>query len=159
MKILIVYYSLSGNTELIATELASTLSATLLKLKPVKELESGKFSTYMWGGMQAKMSQTPELESYSVSIEDFDLIILGSPVWAWTLAPPIRSFVEKERSRLQNKPLALFMSAGGDGIKAMQRFQAYLKGFQIKNTVMFHDPKLRRTPEQIEKAKNWAKSL
>jgi flavodoxin len=159
MKSLIVYYSLSGNTELIATELASALNATILRLKPVKELDSGKFSTYMWGGMQAKMSQTPELEPYSVSIEDFDLILLGSPVWAWTLAPPIRSFVEKEKTRLHSKPLALFMSAGGDGIKAMQRFQAYLKGFQVGKTIMFHEPKLRHTPEQVQKAKDWAKSL
>jgi flavodoxin len=159
MKTLIVYYSLSGNTELIATEIAPILHATVLRLKPVKDHQAGKFMTFFWGGMEAKMAKTPALEPYEIKLADYDLIVLGSPVWAWTIAPPLRSFVEREKHHLLGKKIALFMSAGGDGIKAMQRYQNYLKEFNVISHIIFQEPKSVQTEEQKQKMKEWAASL
>ena len=48
MKILVIYYSLDGNTEMIAKEIEKTFNADLLKLKPQKEIKSGLFGKYFW---------------------------------------------------------------------------------------------------------------
>ena len=162
MKILIVYYSLTGNTRLMADIIRQTLNldeTAMLEIKPVKDFAAGKFSTYMWGGFQAKMSSTPELQPYDLDVGQYDLIFLGTPVWAWTLAPPVRSFVEKEAAKLKTAKLALFACSGGDGRKAMERFEKFLQGYTIIGTRRFIEPKSSRPEEQKEKAIAWAKEM
>ena len=41
---------------------------------------------------------------------DFDLVVIGTPVWAARVAPPVRSFIEKNRGKLKN--VALFCTEG-----------------------------------------------
>ncbi len=52
---LVIYYSLEGNTELVATELAEKLDADILAVKPLKDIDAGGFGKYFWGGSQVVM--------------------------------------------------------------------------------------------------------
>jgi len=54
-KILIVYYSLTGNTQFIAETLRDSIEADILELKPVKELNPESGTKFMWGGFQSTM--------------------------------------------------------------------------------------------------------
>ncbi|MFX0059578.1 MAG: flavodoxin family protein, partial [Candidatus Heimdallarchaeota archaeon] len=92
-RILIVYYSLTGHTKFIAETIKAAINADILALKPVKELKSDSSMKYMWGGAQATMKKKPKLEEFSIDPLAYDLIFLGTPVWAWTFTPPIRSFL------------------------------------------------------------------
>ena len=94
-KILIVYYSLTGNTKMIAEAIAEGINAEILALKPKKELNPKGFMKFVWGGYAARMNKKPELETIEIDPLSYDLIILGGPVWAWTYCPPIGSFLSK----------------------------------------------------------------
>ena len=56
-KILIVYYSLTGNTQFIAEALRDSIEADILELKPIKELNPESGTKFMWGGFQSTMKK------------------------------------------------------------------------------------------------------
>ncbi|MFX1380717.1 MAG: flavodoxin family protein [Promethearchaeota archaeon] len=157
VKILVVYYSLTGNTKFIAETISKSLNSDILELKPVKELKADSGTKYFWGGYQATMKIKPKLESYDTKPLDYDLIILGSPVWAWTFSPPIRSFLAKYD--LRGKKVALWTCSAGDGVRAMNRFKDALKEAKIIGNISFQDP-LQNKPESTkDDIINWAKGL
>ncbi|MBY9007173.1 MAG: flavodoxin [Candidatus Lokiarchaeota archaeon] len=156
-KILVVYYSLTGNTKLIAETIAESINAKILALKPVKELKAESGRTYIWGGYQAKMKRKPKLKEFDINPLDYELIILGTPVWAWTFSPPIRSFLSK--FNLSNKNVALFMSHDGRGVKAMKRFKEILKDSNILGEIGFEKPQKYEQNEIKEKAIAWVKEI
>ena len=64
MKELVVYYSMSGNTEDTAKKIASIRRADLLRIDPVRAYPDKGFRKFFWGGKSAVMAEKPELESY-----------------------------------------------------------------------------------------------
>ena len=52
MKKLIVYYSLEGNTKMIAESMAQEIGADLLELTPLQDVSKKGFSKYIWGGIR-----------------------------------------------------------------------------------------------------------
>ena len=93
MKTAIVYYSLEGNTKFAAEKMAAALGADLISLVPVKEYPTGNVSKYFWGGKSAVFRAHPKLEPYRFKAEEYELVIIGSPIWASTYAPPLRTFL------------------------------------------------------------------
>ena len=93
MKTLIVYYSLEGNTDYAAGKISEITGGELLRLVPKKAYPSKGFSKFIWGGKSAVMGEKPELEPYNVDLESYDLVVLGFPVWASNVTPPILSLI------------------------------------------------------------------
>ena len=93
MKTIIVYYSMSGNTDLAAREIASRLGADTLRIEPEKSYPDKGFKKFFWGGKSAVMAETPPLRPYRFAAEDYEQVILGFPVWAGNLTPPLRTFL------------------------------------------------------------------
>ncbi|MET0016010.1 flavodoxin [Oscillibacter sp.] len=112
MKTLIVYYSFEGNTRYAARLLAEKLDAETLELEPVKDYPRGKASKFVFGGAAASFSATPELKPYVCQPEKYDLVILGSPVWASRVAPPMNTFLKSIDLR-QSRVAAFACCAGG----------------------------------------------
>ncbi|MCJ7651245.1 MAG: flavodoxin [Candidatus Lokiarchaeota archaeon] len=156
-KILIVYYSLTGNTHLIAEAIKEQTGADIERLKPIKDLNSESGTRFFWGGMHAKMKQKPKLEPLKYDPNEYDLIFLGTPVWAWTLTPPIRSYLES--NDLSSKALAIWNCAGGNGIKAMERLKKKLQNVKIAGEKTFTEPLANDPDEQIKRAKEWAAEI
>ena len=112
MKALVVYYSLEGNTALIADTIRETLMIPAMRIQPVKELSSTGFRKYVWGGSQVIMGFKPKLEPIAVDFQEFDVIFLGSPIWAGTFAPPIKTLLEE--GYFTNKKVYYFYTHEGD---------------------------------------------
>jgi flavodoxin len=156
-KILVVYYSLTGNTKLIAETISKSLNADILPLKPIKELKPEGGMKFVWGGYQSYMKKKPKLEAYDINPEDYDLIILGTPVWAWRYSPPMRTFLSNHN--IKGKKVAIWMCYQGDGIKALRRFKLALNKMEIIGDVGFKEPLKIETEDSKEKAIKWAKDL
>ena len=62
MKTIIVYYSMSGNTDWAAGELAERLGAEKLRLEPETAYPDSGFRKFFWGGKSAVMAEKPALE-------------------------------------------------------------------------------------------------
>ena len=113
-KILIVYYSLTGNTRFIAETIKDILKADIQEIKPIKDVKPKGAMKFFWGGYKATMKKKPELEPIEKDPKDYDVIIIGTPVWVWTIAPPIRSFLSEYD--LSNKKVGfLCCHAGSPG--------------------------------------------
>ncbi|MFX1429766.1 MAG: flavodoxin family protein [Promethearchaeota archaeon] len=156
-KVLVVYYSLTGNTKMIAQAIAESTNSDILELKPVKELKADSGMKYFWGGYQATMKIKPKLEHFDKNPLDYDIIFLGTPVWAWTYSPPIRSFLSK--FDFKGKKIALWTTSEGNGVLAMNRFKDALRSAKLMGHISFQSP-LKNQPESAkEQAINWAIEL
>ena len=109
MKRLIVYYSLEGSTRKVAERLAVELKADLLELKPVKPVKNNG-SKFMHGGGQVMFGICPKLEDYTFSVSDYDRVIIGTPVWAGSFTPAIKTFLKD--NELNYKVSAVFTLSG-----------------------------------------------
>ncbi|MBY9013688.1 MAG: NAD(P)H-dependent oxidoreductase [Candidatus Lokiarchaeota archaeon] len=160
-KILIAYYSLTGSTKFIAETLKDSIEADILELQPIKELNPEKGSRFMWGGAQSTMKKKPKLEPIEIDPLNYDLIIIGTPVWAWNFTPPIRSFLSM--FDLAGKKVALWTCSAGAGNRAMDQFKKALKKSEvigeIKFQFSFQNPLEQELTEYKLRAKAWALEL
>lgn len=113
-KQLILFYSFEGSTKMIAEYLSQKLNIPCEGVKPMKDLKSKGFSKYPLGGKQVIFKNKPELLSIKANLEEYDTIFIGSPIWAGSFTPAIRSLLET--GILKDKKIALFYtSLGGPG--------------------------------------------
>lgn len=139
MKAVIVYYSLEGNTEFVASKIAIELGADLLKLEPEKAYPKGNVSKYVWGGRSVVFGEKPRLKPYKFQKELYDIIIFATPIWASSFTPPIKSFLHEHD--LENKKIALIScSAGGDVQKCRQQLLLLTKSAALTAELNLIEP-------------------
>ena len=156
MKRLVVYYSLEGNTALVATYLADCLTADRVELKPEKPFTPSGFSRYFLGGMMALFGRKPALKPSPYRPEDYEEIYVGTPVWAGHCTPFVRSWLDS--AGLSGRRVVLFATGkGGDPQKAILDMEKLLPDCRIADRLYFVSPKetpeetLRRIESLIEK--------
>ncbi len=138
MKRLVVYYSLTGNTEEAAKKISEELNADLLKLETVKDMPKNFAARMLVGGGQVMFNHIPELKPFDVDVASYDEIILGSPIWNSKGVPAVNAFLKDEASAA--KVTALFFSSGGGDVK--KGLDAITKLLpNLKNTVSLLDRK------------------
>lgn len=156
-RILIVYYSLTGNTQFIAETIQEAIKADIEELKPIKELNPNSSMKYVWGGMQATMKKKPKLNPVSKNPLDYDLVFLGTPVWAWTFSPPLRTYISK--FDLSGKKLAIWTCSAGEPGKVLEKFENALKDAEVIGKIGFREP-LNNNPEEAkEKTISWVTEI
>ena len=156
MKTLIVYYSLEGNTKMIAECMAKELEADLQRIKPAKEISAGA-SKYLWGSIQILMKKKPEIMPMDKNPEDYDLILIGTPVWAWTYAPPIATLLSQVD--LEQKSVAFFSCHGGQNGKTFQKLKEQLPGSQVLGEIDFFEPLKKDKEASLQRAREWCQKL
>ena len=145
MKTAIVYYSMCGNTKYAADKIAAILSAfgevELIRIEPEKSYPDKGVGKFFWGGKSAVMGDTPVLQPYEFDAGKYDRIILGTPVWASTFTPPIRTFIN-ENPKVKEKKLALFTCfSGGGAEKAIDKLKKHLEIEAFDAELILVDPK------------------
>ena len=144
MNTLIVYYSLNGNTEDTVNRISSIIGASVLRIAPKKAYPDKGFRKFLVGGGDVAFKRRPPLEPYTVDLSSFDTVVIATPVWASSFAPPIGTFIDENREALKGKRFAIvFCSAGGDIIKAEERTKAYLGAEGEVPVLSLIDPKTR----------------
>ena len=159
MKTAIVYYSMSGNTRYVAERMAAALHADLIHLVPRKAYPDSGFKKFFWGGKSALMGDKPALEPYAFDGDGYDLVLFGSPVWAGTFAPPLRTFIKENRAALEGKRLAAFFCCSGGPGKVLEKFKAFLVCDRLEQELILIDPKDKPSPETEEKIKGYIDAL
>jgi len=124
-KTLVLFYSYEGSTRKIAELIASALNADIEEIKPVKEMKSKGFAKYMWGGSQVVMGKQPKLNPLNVDLDDYDTIFIGTPVWAFSYSPPIRTLLKN--GYLKDKKIALFHCHEGGPAKTEENARAAIE--------------------------------
>jgi multimeric flavodoxin WrbA len=91
-----------------------------------------------------------------VDIGAYDLVIIGTPVWAWSYAPAMKTFLEE--TKIEGKKIALFCCHGGGPGKALEKLRAAVPGNSFAAEASFHDP-LKHTQGVQEKLDAWLKAV
>lgn len=138
MKRLVVYYTLSGNTEIAANIIAEKLGADILKLETVKSMPKSFAAQIIVGGGQVAMKHIPKLKPLNLDINDYDEIILGSPIWNSKGVPAISAFL-KDVNAARKVTSLFFLSGGGEIQKGLDAITKKLPN--LKNAVSLLDKK------------------
>jgi len=157
MKSLVVYYSYSGNTRLIAESIAKAVNADIEELKPKKPLNASGVGYVVWGLKQLMSQSKPKIFPLEHNLNAYDLIIIGTPVWSYTVAPPIRTFISDNNN--MSKKVALFCCHGGNFGKTIDYMKISLDKCEIVGTADFNDPLKNNSDENCKKASDWIKSI
>ena len=108
MKTLIVYYSRTGFTRQVALEMAKILGADCEEI--TEDLNRGGIKGYLISGREALKRCIPEIKEIKSDIANYDVVVLGTPVWVGTMSSPMRSFLAKYKDKLSR--VALFSTQG-----------------------------------------------
>ena len=100
MKRAIIYYSLSGNTKEAAEYIAEKLSIDLYRIELTKPMADKKWKQFLIGGMQSSFGMAPKIKGVPENIDQYDEIIIGTPIWAGKAASPINSILKNASSRV-----------------------------------------------------------
>ena len=158
MKTIVVYYSLEGNTAYAAEKIAAALGADTLRLQPKKAYPSSGFQKFFWGGKSAVMAEKPALEPYAFRAEDYDCVILGFPVWAGNVTPPIRTFVSE--NNLRACEVAAFACESGAGAeKAFAKLVECAGIDRLRETLILIDPKTKPSEENERRIEAFCAAL
>lgn len=158
MKTLIVYYSLEENTDYAAKRIAENTGADLLRIYPKKAYPSTGFRKFFWGGKSAVMAEKPALEPYAFNGDAYERIVLGFPVWASNVAPPLRTFVSE--NDLRGKHLSAFACESGAGAeKAFAKLTAAAGVEKLEHELILIDPKSKPGEENESRIKEFCHQL
>lgn len=154
MKVLVIYYSRTGNTKFVAEKIADQLNAEICEVIDKKN-RKGKL-VFLTGGYAALREKLTEIV-VEKTIGNYDFIVIGSPVWAGKISPAIRTFLIK--NDFSDKQIAFFVTVGGD------KFEKALKS--MKDVVVPKIPigelgiiNALKDLEEIEnQIKDWCKKL
>ena len=156
MKRLIVYYSLSGNTEEAAKKIAEALDADIMKLETVKKMPKAFLAQMLVGGGQVMMKYIPELKPLEKDASEYDEIILGSPIWNSKGVPAINAFL-KDRNAAAKVTSLFFLSGGGEVEKGLAAITKLLPN--LKNTVSLLDKKHELSKDNGSKIEEFIKKV
>ncbi|QSX77778.1 flavodoxin family protein [Agrilutibacter solisilvae] len=109
--ILIAYYSMGGNTRRVAEEIRA---ATGADMEEIREPKPRRGLRGVVGALfDATLRRRPAILAGAHAPADYDLLVIGGPIWASRLAAPVRTFAE--RNATQAKKVAFFCTEGGKG--------------------------------------------
>jgi flavodoxin len=144
MNRLFIYYSLSGNGDLVAETLEKQGYA-LRRVTPKKKPPKRFFWQIMAGGFGAGIGRKEPLSDYDPDVKDFDEIAIGSPVWNARLSCPINTVLDK--TDLSGKKLTFVLYSGsGEAPKAEKKIRELFPDAKI---VRLKEPK--KYPDELKK--------
>jgi flavodoxin len=145
MKTLIVYYSRTNVTKDIANRLQKELDCDIEEIT-----DGGKYDGrlgYMKGGMNASMGRTSDIDPISKNPSDYDLVIIGTPVWASNMATPVYTYLIKYNDQI--KKMASFCTCISGGYeKALEKI-AEVSGKTQISTMFLNAKDVKNPTEKI----------
>jgi len=108
-KILIIYYSRTGKTKKIATDIAIQLNADTEEIIDKKNRKG--ITGWIIAGRDGMKKNSTEIKKTKKNPNDYDLTIIGTPVWAMSMTPAIKTYLEKNKNLLNN--VAYFITSAG----------------------------------------------
>lgn len=110
-KILVLYYSRTGLTQTIARQVARACNADLEAIEDVTGRDGA--TGYVRSALEAAMHREAPIRRATRVPGDYDIVVIGTPIWFWNVASPVRTYIQ--RHRRQFRRVAFFCTYGGSG--------------------------------------------
>jgi flavodoxin len=125
-RVLVVYYSRSGTTARVGREIARALDAETEMIRDTRSRAG------LWGwlrsGYEAWRKLKPAIRPLEKDPADYELVLLGTPVWGGTMASPMRTYLTENREGLSR--VGFFCTQGGENEAGTFRDMADLCGVE-----------------------------
>lgn len=125
-KVLVVYYSRSGRTRMVAKALSDKYNAVSEEI--IEKVNRKGIIGWIKSGRDAMKGKVTQIEVCKNDPMDYDLVIIGSPVWASRVTPAVRSYIELYKASFKN--VAFFCTEGGNGAEKVMENMTELCGLQ-----------------------------
>ena len=128
-KVLVAYFSWSGNTKSIAEKIQTQTGADIFEITPVTPYPSDYNETaYGIAKEQKEKGIHPPINNTDIS--SYDIIFVGTPAWWYTMAPPVMTFLAE--NNFEGKTVVPFVTHGGGGGYTIDKDMAELaKGAKV----------------------------
>ena len=137
-KILVVYHSRTGFTRTVAEQLAQACHADLEVIMDDKG--GGQPGSYAGAALAAALHQDASIAPSQYRPRDYDLVVIGTPIWCWNMASPVRAYIKRHRSALRR--VAFFCTMGGSGQTKVLRDLSALCGRPALATLGLRDKQI-----------------
>ena len=135
MKSLFVYYSYTGNGDIVADYLKEK-GIEIRQVVRKKKLPKSFFLGMMAGGFLASTKHKDELVDFDSKVDGYERIIIGSPIWNARVSSPINTVLSQ--IDLTNKEIVfVFYSGSGEGKGALKRIG---KEYPTAKVIFLKDP-------------------
>lgn len=110
MKTLLIYYSRTGITRKVAEFIQSQSNCDSEEIISIKK-RAGVIG-FMLSGREGLKKELAEIENTKSNVTEYDLVIIGTPIWAGNISSPVRTYLTQNAGKF--KKLAAFCTMGGD---------------------------------------------
>lgn len=139
-RVLIVYYSRSGNTESVATALAHASGADLEGL--IAGSNRRGLVGYLWSGFEAIREREGRIHPPKRSPTNYDIVLIGTPTWGASLSSPVRAYLNRYAQVLPE--VGFFVTCGGRGAERVLEQMQSLSGKTPLGTLALSERDLKR---------------
>ncbi len=147
-KVLVAYFSRSGNTRVIAGLLKRAFGAAIFEIQPATPYPEEYLATVKKATEERDRDIEPPLAGKISHIASYDTVYLGFPIWGETAPSIIRSFLKAHD--LTGKTLVPFITHGGYGLGDSQKVLAnHAPKSRIEKPFVMQADQERRTMESV----------
>lgn len=122
MKSLIVYYSRTGNNEMLAKILQKKLGCEMEKIEEYTNRKG--ILGFLRSGMQATFKKMSEIKPIRKDPKDYDLVIVVSPIWAGHIPSPVRTYIHVNKEKIRKMAFASVSHSGYGNGKALKDLES-----------------------------------
>lgn len=115
-KMLVLYYSQTGNTKAVAEEIANKLGADIEEITMEDPYDPDFQATIDRCLKEREQDILPTIHPVKADLANYDVIFLGYPVWFGTYAPPVITFLNG--ADLSGKKIVPFCTFGSGGLES-----------------------------------------
>ncbi|MFV0559018.1 MAG: cyclophilin-like fold protein [Enterococcus sp.] len=156
-RVLVVYYSLSGNTKLLAEKIHEVTGGDIYEIELKSPYPKSLSEADKRSKEERSSGQLPELKKDNLDLRAYDLVLFGGPVWSDTLATPLESFIQtKELSKLRIAPFYTYANNKGN---YEEHFQRLLSNHDIENSLGVSSSEMSDDQKITEHVREWFKTL
>jgi flavodoxin len=115
-KVLVVYYSQTGNTKAVAEEIATRTGADLEEIVALNPYDGDFQATIERCMKDRELNVLPDIQPLKTDLSQYDVVYIGYPVWFGTYAPPVATFLNNVD--LSGKKVVPFCTFGSGGLES-----------------------------------------
>lgn len=155
-KVLVMYYSLTGHTQDIAEQITTLTQADIYRIQTQEEL---KISPAFYARIKKELNNKiyPALSGDLPDVSNYDVVFVGSPVWWYTMATPLYSFLGQ--MDFKNKKVIPFSTQGSNSGTFLEDFTANAKNAQVGTYANFNNVGPEYNKAVHNKVVHWLNNL
>jgi flavodoxin len=156
-KVLVICYSLSGRTKAVAEKLRAKAGADFYEIQTVKTYPSSYPGVYEEPRRELEQNDLPVLKGAPPDMSGYDLILVGAPVWWYTVPTPVMRFLRD--ADFLGKRVAGFCTYDTTLGQYHSHFARQVKNGEVREGISLSYPHRIPAPELDQRLDAWLKAV